>query len=141
MAEKPVTVDMTIARSIEPIPPGIKCLVVVSGWELGNSASGAPKVHIEMTVLEPEQYKSRKFFDDINLVNENTLGRLVAIFKALGYKENDIKVKKFVMPTADTMEGSRLCVTSRIVKAAEGSEYGDKSIAANFKAPEAYKES
>ncbi len=139
LANKPVTVDMSGAKSFEPVPDRTKCLVAVSKWEVGTSQSGNPKLHVELTVLEPEKYASRKFFDDINLDNDNTKGRLMDLLLALGYEEKKVRVANFALPEEDAVEGQQLCVTSRIVKAKEGSEFGDKSVASKPRAAEFYK--
>ena len=140
MAEKNTYIDMTSAKTFENVPDKVKCLVAIKKWEQGESqASGEAKVHVEMVVLEPEKYKGRIFFDDINLKNEFTLGRLLDMLVAMGYKEEEIRVKKFSLPLKEDMEGQQLTVTSRVIKAEPGSEFGDKTVATRFRPADAYK--
>jgi hypothetical protein len=53
-------------------------------------------------------------------------------------KESEIKVKKFTVPAAEDMEGKTLAGTVRLVKAEEGSEFGDKNTLGNFRPESSY---
>ena len=97
MAKKAYTVDMTKAITMEPLSPDIPYLCMVSAFDLGESGAGQPKAHLELSVIKPEVpgVKGRKLMDDINLVNEYTLGRLKTFLKAIGIPEEKFNVANF----------------------------------------------
>lgn len=139
--EGKVTVDMTKAKTIEPIPTGVNCLVAITKWDKTTAkASGVDKIHIEETVVEPEMFKGRIFFDDINLENEYTLGRLLQTLVATGMDEKDIRTSKFEVPSSEQMLGKTLCVTSKIQVAKPGSGYTDQSKATKLCLSEKYED-
>ena len=88
-----VVVDLTKAITLEPLPAGGPYLASVSKFETGESKEGASKVHIELTVVEPTELARKKLFDDINLENEYTIGRLKTFLTAAGEDEKDLKKK------------------------------------------------
>jgi len=136
--EGKVTVDMTKAKTLEPIPTGANCLVAITKFQKAEAKSGADKIHIEMTVVEPEVYKGRIFFDDINLDNAYTLGRLLQLLVASGIPEEDVRVAKFEIPSGEEMEGKTLCVTSRIQEAKPGSGFTDQAKANKMRLAKLY---
>ena len=134
---KQVSVDMSDAVVFEAIPDRTPALVTCTVWDenaIGKN-SGEPKVHAEVTVLEPEEFKGRKIFEDINLKNVNTKGRLIPILLAtpdLGYKtDKDIKVPNFKLPTKAQMEGQQWAVSIRIQKGTGG--YADSNRLSQFR--------
>ena len=93
-----ISIDMTQARTLEPLPPGRPYLMAVTAWTPGRSAAGGRKVHYELTVAEPTDFANRKVMEDLSLDNEYTLGRLMTLLLALGMEEDEIRTKSFKLP-------------------------------------------
>ncbi len=101
--EGPVTVDLSKAKTMEPLPTPGPYLVILTKMAPGTSGSGGRKVDIETQVVEPETpgIKGRKFFESINLDNEYTLGRLQSILRVLGVSDDDLKSSEFALKGED----------------------------------------
>jgi hypothetical protein len=120
------SLDMTKATTLEPFADGTRTLVAISQWSRHDSSTGNPTLHVEATIIKPETagIRGRKYNDEINLVNEFTLGRLLLILKGLGYKEEDIRKKDFNLPEEDDVKGLQMTVIAGIRKDAT---YGDRN--------------
>jgi hypothetical protein len=122
---KPIALDMSKAITLEPMADNTKVLCVIDKWEPRTSSGGNPTLHIEYVVKKPETsgIVNRRLFDDINLENEYTLGRLKNNLKAFGWSEKDILELKAV-PSADDMLGSEIVV---VVGVRSSDTYGDRN--------------
>jgi len=134
---KAVHVDFSKAKVLEPMPAGGPYLSALSAFEYGKSAEGNDKVHVELTVVGPEEFKNRKLFDDISLVNEFTLGRLMNLLVALGEKKEDITKPGYKIPEPDELMGRQAAVW---VSIRESEVYGDRNQIKRLKPASAYKE-
>jgi len=123
-----ISLDMTKAQTMDNMPDNTRVLVAISDWKTRQSSGGNETLHVEATVVKPETSgtKNRKLFDDINLSNEFTLGRLLTILKGLGYKEDDIRKKDFTLPEKDDVVGMQMTVIVGIRKDETG-VYGDRN--------------
>jgi len=123
---------------MEPMPDNTKVLCAISGWEGGQSAAGNPSVHVEATVVKPETagIKNRKLFDDINLENEYTLGRLLTLLKGVGWSEEEVRAMK-ALPEFDDVNGLQFCCVVGI-RASE--QYGDRNTMKRILPASAYTE-
>lgn len=122
---EPISLDMTKAITMEPLPDNTRVLCAVSAFDLRKSARGNPSAHVELTILKPEEpgYLNRKLFDDINLENEYTLGRLLNLLKGLGMPEDDIRKPDFKLIPEDIV-GLRCTVICGVRKS---EQYGDRN--------------
>ena len=138
--QKPVTVDMSDAKTFEMIPAGINLRLVVSKWEIGKTEKGNV-VHAGLTALEPAIYKGRNFRDDISLENEYTKGRcMVLLMAALEKTEKEIRVKGYQIPDENTMVGKQLAATTGIQQPKEDSQYGPKQVLNRYRVADKYTE-
>ena len=135
--EKEITLDMTQARVLEPLDPKNPYLMAVSAWKPGTSAAGGRKLHYELTVVEPEAAANRKVMEDLSLDNEFTLGRLLNVLVALGYKEGDVRKKTFRLPKEEDILGLQCTV---FVRTQPSELYGDRSRIRRLRPASAYKE-
>ena len=132
-----ISIDMTQARTLEPLPPGRPYLMAVTAWTPGRSAAGGRKVHYELTVAEPTDFANRKVMEDLSLDNEYTLGRLMTLLLALGMEEDEVKTKSFKLPKEEDVLGLQCTVFVRT----ESSEmYGDRSRIRRLRPASSYKE-
>jgi len=122
-ADGVVSIDFTKAVTLENLPVPGPYLCTVSAFALGESAAGAQKVHVELTVVEPQDWSKRKLFDDISLENEYTLGRLMTLLIALGEDKDKVKSKDYKL-NPDEMFGRQLSV---FIKNEESDAYGVRS--------------
>ena len=113
----PISLDMTKAITMEPLPDNTRVLCAVSALEPRTSGRGNPSIHVELTVIKPEEpgYVNRKLFDDINLENEYTLGRLLNLLKGVGMSEEAIRKPDFKLIPEDIV-GLQCTVTVGIRK-------------------------
>ena len=133
-----VSVDMSKAKTIELIQENTAILAVLSAWDPRKSkASGEPSIHMEYTIQEPAQYANRKLFDDVNLVNEYTLGRFQNHLKALGFTEEEYTSPNFQIPPRDDVLGRQVTIWCKTQKS-EG--YGDQSRINRIRPAEAFSE-
>lgn len=143
-----VVVDMSSAVTMELLPERTPYLAAVSAWKLGKSAAGNRMLTVEVTVKKPDTAVSasggvvrvakRKLRDNISLDNENTLGRAKLLLKALGFTDEDLASKKFVMPTEEDMMGRELTFWARTQAATDTFEASSKI--GRVRPPEAFKE-
>ena len=134
----PISLDMTKAITMEPLPDNTKLLCVVSKFEPKQSARGNPSIHVELTVVKPEEpgYVNRKLFDDINLENEYTLGRLLNLLKGVGMSEEDIRKPDFKLIPEDVV--GLQCAVAVGVRKSE--QYGDRNTIKRVRPAESYGE-
>lgn len=132
----PISLDMTKAVTMEPMPDNTKVLCAVSKFELGKGPKG-PKVHVELTVLKPEDagFLNRKLFDDINLQNEFTLGRLLNLLKGLGIPEEEIRKSDYKLPPEEDVVGMQCTITVGIRKS---DTFGDRNSIKRVRPASAY---
>jgi hypothetical protein len=122
-ADGVVSIDFTKAVTLENLPVPGPYLCTVSAFELGQSAAGSQKVHVELTVVEPSEWSRRKLFDDISLENEYTLGRLMTLLVSLGEDKEKVKSKDYKL-NPDDMFGRQVAV---FIKNEESEAYGVRS--------------
>ena len=125
--EKPFALDMSKAAVMEPIPDNTKTLCAISDWDARTSSGGNPILHVEATIVKPDKagIKNRKLFDDINLQNEYTLGRLLTLLKGLGFSEEEARKMKD-LPAKEDMVGTQFtCVVG--IRVDETGKYGDRN--------------
>lgn len=136
---EPISLDMTKAITMEPMPDNTEVLCAVSAWEVRRSAAENRTLHVEMTIIKPEEagYKGRKLFDDINLQNEYTLGRLLNHLKGLGFSEEDIRKPDFVLPKTEDMLGLQTAV---VVGVRKSDRYGDRNTIKRSRPADTYGE-
>ena len=132
----PISLDMTKAITMEPLPDNTRVLCAVSAFEPRTSGRGNPSIHVELTVIKPEEpgYVNRKLFDDINLENEYTLGRLLNLLKGVGMPEEAIRKPDFKLIPEDIV-GLQCTVTVGIRKS---EQYGDRNSIKRVRPAEAY---
>jgi len=133
--EEDITIDMTQARVLEPLPPDRPYLSVVSAWTPGKSGAGGRKIHYELTVQEPEEFSNRKLVEDLSLDNEYTLGRLQALLVGLGYPIEQIRQTGFKLPKEADVLGLQCTVR---VRTDPSEEYGDRSRIRSVRPASAY---
>lgn len=111
-------------------------LAALSAFEYGKSAEGNDKVHVELTVVDPDAYKNRKLFDDINLENEFTMGRLMNLLVALGESKEAMVKPGYKIPDPDKLMGKQVTVS---VSIRESETYGDRNQIRRLRPASAYK--
>ena len=134
---EPISLDMTKAVTMEPMPDNTKVLCAVSVLDpTRKSAKGNPSAHVELTVVKPDGpgFLNRKLFDDINLENEFTLGRLLNLLKAVGLPEEEIRKPDFKLIPEDIV-GLQLTVTVGVRKS---DQFGDRNSIKRMRPAEAY---
>lgn len=132
----PISLDMTDATSMEPLPDNTTVLCVVSEFKLRKSSQGNPMAHVELTVLKPEDsgIKNRKLFDDINLENVFTKGRLLNLLKGLGFEEKTIRSKTFKLDPTELV--GMQCTVVVGIRASE--QYGDRNTIKRVRSAESF---
>lgn len=130
------SVDMTQARTFEPLPERKPLLAAVSGWKYGRTQNGR-KLDYVFTVMEPSELANRKVSESVSLENEYTLGRFQTILLALGFTEEQVKSKNFKVPHEEDMLGLQATIFCRTKKS---DVYGDRSQVSRFRPASAYKE-
>lgn len=133
---QPISLDMTKAVTMEPMADNTKVLCAVSMFELRKSSKGNPMAHAELTVIKPEDpgIVNRKLFDDINLDNEYTLGRLLNLLKGVGMSEEEIRKPDFKLVPEDIV-GLQCTVTVGIRKS---EQFGDRNSIKRVRPAEAF---
>ena len=134
---EPISIDMTKAVSMEPMPDNTQVLCRCDVLDVrGSKASGAKTAHVELTVVKPDApgIINRKLFDDINLENEFTLGRLLNLLKGFGLTEDEIRKDNFVLVPEDII-GLECTVVVGIRKS---DRYGDRNSIKRVAPAEAY---
>jgi len=134
--EEEFSIDMTQAKTFEPLPEHKPMLAAVSKWKYGRTPNGR-KVDYEFTVIEPKELANRKVPESLSLENEYTLGRFQTILLALGFAEDAVKAKSFKAPAESEMLGLQATIFCRTRKS---DEYGDRSNIARLKPASAYAE-
>jgi hypothetical protein len=135
--EDEVTVDMTTAKTLEPLPTDKPYLMAISKFATGKSGSGGRKVDYELTVVEPTELSGRKVQESISLDNEYTLGRLQQLLISAGMPEDEVKVKNFKIPKEEDVLGMQLTVWVNI---RQSEQYGDRNRIRRMRPASAYKE-
>jgi len=132
-----VSLDMTTAITMEPMPDNTKVLCAVSKMDLGQGPKGR-KVHVEVVVMKPAEagFLNRKLFDDINLENEYTKGRLLNLLKGLGMTEEEIRKPDFKLEPENLL-GLQCTIWVGIRKS---EQYGDRNSIKRVRTAEAYSE-
>jgi len=135
---KPISLDMTKAATMEPMAANTLVLCQVSKMDSGISGSGGKKIDVELTVVKPDTVGiiNRKLFDSINLENEFTLGRLLNLLKALGESEEEIRRPDFELVTENYI-GKQLAVWVGI---RESEQFGDRNTIKRVRPASAYTE-
>lgn len=124
--EAPISLDMTKAKTLEPIPARTQVLAAMSAWKAGPSkSSGDLSLHYEVTVVEPAEFAKRKILEDTSLVNEYGLGRLQTLLIALGWSKEDVQKSDFNLPGEKDILGLQL--TCNVGVQAETPEYPAKN--------------
>lgn len=134
---EPISIDMTKAVSMEPMPDNTQVLCRCDVLDIrGSKASGQRTAHVELTVTAPDApgIINRKLFDDINLTNEFTLGRLLNLLKGFGMTEEEIRRPDFVLVPEDII-GLSCTVTVGVRKS---QQYGDRNSIKRVAPAEAY---
>ena len=134
--EEEISLDMTQAKTFEPLPERKALLAAVSKWKYGRTANGR-KVDYEFTVVEPSELANRKIPESLSLENEYTLGRFQQILMALGWTEESVKAADFKAPKEADMLGLQATIFCRTRRS---DTYGDRSNIARFRPAAAYKE-
>lgn len=134
--EEEFSIDMSIAKTFEPLPERKALLAAISKWQYGRTANGR-KVDYEFTVIEPSELANRKVPESVSLENEYTLGRLQSILLAVGFPESKVKSKSFKAPSEEDMLGLQATIFCRTRKS---DVYGDRSQVSRFRPASAYKE-
>jgi hypothetical protein len=130
------SVDMSQAKTFEPLPERVPFLAAVNKWIYGKTDKGK-KVDYEFTILEPEANKNRKVSESVSLENEYTLGRYQTILLALGFPEAYVKSKTHKPPKTDEVMGMQATIWCRTRKS---DTYGDRSIIARIRPAADFKE-
>jgi len=134
--EEEFSLDMTQAKTFEPLPERKALLSAVSKWKYGRTANGR-KVDYELTVLEPTELANRKVMESVSLENEYTLGRFQNILLALGFSEEEVKSKSFKPPKEEDILGLQATIFCRT---RHSDAYGDRSQVSRFRPASTYKE-
>jgi len=135
-ASDEMSIDMTQAKTFEPLPERKPLLASVSKWLYGRTENGR-KLDYEFTVAEPSVLANRKVNESLSLENEYTLGRFQNMLVALGFPEDKVKVKNFKLPAEDDMMGLQATIFCRT---RHSDVYGDRSQITRFRPASAYKE-
>jgi hypothetical protein len=137
--EEDITIDMTQAKTFEPLPTDRPFLVAMSAWKTGKSAKGTAKLHYELTVSEPKEFANRKVIVDQSLEEAFNLGRLqTMLIDGFGYPETSVKSKTFRLPKSDDMLGQMTTIWCRTQTDPSGA-YADKSVVRRFALASVYK--
>ena len=101
------TVDMTTAKTFEPIPTDRWYLFEISKWTKGHAkSSGAPNVSIEVTVVEPKEFEGRKITDSPVVNEPYNLGRIKTyVVQSEFQTEDEVKVPSYRIPDEKDMIG------------------------------------
>ena len=134
--EEEITLDMTTAKVLEPIPADRPYLMACSKWKPGRTANGR-KLDYELTVVEPSDFANRKISESVSLENEYTLGRFQTLCIALGIPEDEAKSKTFKLPKEEDMIGLQATIWVGIRKS---DTYGDRNNIRRMRPASAYKE-
>jgi len=134
--EEEISIDMTQAKTFEPLPERKPYLAAVSKWQYGRTANGR-KLDYEFTVVEPSEFANRKVPESLSLENEYTLGRFQTMLLALGLPEEQVKSKTFKAPKEEDMLGMQATIFCRTRKS---ETYGDRSNINRFRPASAYEE-
>lgn len=136
--EEEITVDMTTAKTLQPLDPKRPYLVSVSAWDPTlKSASGGRMVKYVLTVVEPKDAENRTVTENVSLENEFTLGRVKTLLLGLGFPEDKVNVKKFVMPKEDDVMGLQATIWVRTQK---NETFGDRSVVTRVRPAATYQE-
>lgn len=134
--EEEISIDMTQAKTFEPLPERKALLAAISKWKYGRTLNGR-KVDYEFTIIEPSELANRKVQESVSLENEYTLGRLQNILIAVGFSEDEVKVKNFKCPKEEDMLGLQ---TTIFCRTRHSDVFGDRSQVSRFRPAAAYKE-
>lgn len=134
--EEDITIDMSTAKVMEPIPVDRPYLVACSKFKTGRTANGR-KLDYELTVVEPQEYANRKVMESLSLENEYTLGRFQTLCIALGISEEEAKSKTFRIPKEEDMLGTQATIWVSIRKS---DTFGDRNGIRRMRPASAYKE-
>jgi hypothetical protein len=134
--EEEITIDMTDAKTFEPLPEKRPLLSAVSAWKLGKGPKGA-KIHVELTVKKPDELANRKVMEDISLTNEWTKGRYQTLLLALGFNEAKVKSPKHTVPKEEDILGMELTL---FVNTQHSETYGDRSRIGRMRPAASYTE-
>lgn len=134
--EEDITLDMSTAKVLEPLPADRPYLMACSKWKPGRTANGR-KLDYELTVVEPTELANRKVTESISLENEFTLGRFQTLCIALGIPEGEAKSKAFKLPKEEDMIGLQGTFWLGIRKS---DTYGDRNTLRRMRSASAYKE-
>lgn len=138
--EDEFVVDMTAAKTLEPLPVDRFYLFEISQWKRGRAkgASGGRVVVVEATAVQPSEFEGRKVIESISIENEYTLGRLKSIVIATGFQtEEEVNVPSYSIPKEEDMLG--LQFTGRVnIRASE--VYGDRNRLTRILPASSYKE-
>lgn len=134
--EEEFSIDMTQAKTFEPLPERKPLLGAISKWKYGRTANGR-KLDYEFTIVEPSDLANRKVPESLSLENEYTLGRFQKMLIALGRSEEEVKAKSFKAPQEEDMLGLQATIFCRTRKS---DTFGDRSNIARFRPASAYKE-
>lgn len=134
--EEDFSLDMTQAKTFEPLPERQPFLVAVSGWKYGRTANGR-KLDYELTVVEPSNLANRKILESVSLENEYTLGRYQSILLAMGMSEEEVKSPNHKPPKEADVLGLQMTVFCRTRRS---DVYGDRSNVSRFRPASAYTE-
>ncbi len=121
--EEDITIDMSTAKVLEPLPVDRPYLVACSKFKPGRTANGR-KLDYELTVVEPTEFANRKVMESLSLENEFTLGRFQTLCIALGIPEDEAKSNKFKLPKEEDMLGRQCTVQVSIRKS---DTFGDRN--------------
>lgn len=130
------TLDMTQAKTFEPLPERKALLASISKWEYGRTAKGK-KLDYEFTVSLPTELANRKIPESLSLENEYTLGRYKNMLIALGFPEEEVTSPNHKPPKSEDvlgMEATVFCKTRR------SDTFGDRSQISRFRPASAYEE-
>lgn len=139
VVEEDITLDMTTAKTFEPLPTDRPYLAAISAWKTGKSAKGDLKLHYELSVLQPEEFANRKVIVDNSLVEEYNLGRLQTnLIQGFEFPEAEVKSKTFKLPKSDDMLGQQCTLFVRTQEDPTG-QYNPKSVIRKLAPASAYK--
>lgn len=136
--ENEIVVDMTTAKTLEPLPTDKPYLMSMSAWKPGKSGSGGNKIHYEAVVKEPAVLAGRKVIMDVSLDNEYSLGNYKALLLGLGFPEEMVNSKKHQVPKEDDVLGLEATFFLNIRKGND--QYGDRNGVRRVRPASAYKE-
>jgi len=143
--EEDITIDMTVAKTFEPLPTDRPYLIAVSAWKPGRTApkegetEGNRKLHYELTVVQPVEFANRKVIVDQSLEEEYNLGRLqTMLINGFSFPEEEVKGKTFRLPKISDMLGLQCVIFVRTQTDPSG-QYSDKSVVRRFAPASSYK--